>query len=57
MAYLATGTQPHAVTKAGDKAYSYDANGNMTGWDLRSAASNASRTIIWNEENRRQAGH
>ena len=50
MAYSYTGGQPHAVTKAGDKLYTYDLNGNMTGWT--STASNASRTIIWNEENR-----
>ncbi len=48
--YKYTGPQPHAVTDAGDKLYSYDKNGNMVGW--QSKTTNASRTIIWNEENR-----
>ncbi|HEY6872131.1 MAG TPA: RHS repeat-associated core domain-containing protein [Geobacteraceae bacterium] len=43
-------THPHAVTDAGDKLYSYDANGNMTGWT--SKTSGKQRTILWNEENR-----
>ncbi len=35
---------PHAVVQAGSKAYSYDANGNMTGGD--------GRTIIWSSFNK-----
>ncbi len=50
MTYLYKGTQPHAVTDAGDKLYTYDQNGNMTGWT--SKTSGAKRTITWNEENR-----
>ncbi len=42
--------KPHAVRDAGDKLYSYDDNGNMTGWT--SKTTNSARTIIWNEENR-----
>jgi RHS repeat-associated protein len=36
-------THPHAVTKAGNSTYAYDANGNMT--------SGAGRTITWNYDN------
>ena len=50
MTYLYKGAQPHAVTDAGDKLYTYDANGNMTAWT--SKTSGAKRTITWNEENR-----
>ncbi len=42
--------RPHAVTDAGDKLYAYDENGNMSGWT--SKTTKASRTIVWNEENR-----
>jgi RHS repeat-associated protein len=38
------GTKPHAVTQVGANAYTYDANGNMTGGD--------NRTITWDVENR-----
>jgi len=48
--YKYTGIQPHAVTDAGDKLYTYDSNGNMLGWT--SKTTNASRIITWNEENR-----
>ncbi len=48
--YKYTGTHPHAVTDAGDKLYSYDNNGNMTGWDNKNNGQR--RTILWNEENR-----
>ncbi|MEO0442397.1 MAG: FG-GAP-like repeat-containing protein, partial [Pseudomonadota bacterium] len=41
--YLYNG-KPHAVTKAGSKHYSYDANGNMTGGD--------GRTIQWSSFNK-----
>ena len=51
------GTQPHAVTdtkevatSAAVKDYTYDANGNMTGWTSQTSGQN--RTIVWNEENR-----
>ena len=48
--YKYTGSHPHAVTDAGDKLYSYDAGGNMTGWDDKTSGKR--RTILWNEENR-----
>jgi RHS repeat-associated protein len=48
--YKYTGQHPHAVTDAGDKLYSYDNNGNMTGWDNKKNGQR--RTITWNEENR-----
>ena len=48
--YKYGGTHPHAVTDAGDKLYSYDPAGNMTGWT--SKTNGKRRTIIWNEENR-----
>jgi RHS repeat-associated protein len=48
--YKYTGPHPHAVTDAGDKLYSYDNNGNMTGWDDKTSGKR--RTILWNEENR-----
>jgi len=50
--YVYGSSKPHAVTDAGDKLYSYDANGNMTGWT--SKTSGQKRTIQWNEENRIQ---
>lgn len=43
-------THPHAVTDAGDKLYSYDNNGNMTGWTNKTNGQR--RNILWNEENR-----
>ncbi len=42
--------KPHAVRDAGDKLYSYDAAGNMTGWTHKQNGTR--RTITWNEENR-----
>ena len=48
--YKYTGSHPHAVTDAGDKVYTYDANGNMTGWTNKH--NGTLRVITWNEENR-----
>ncbi len=48
--YAYTGTQPHAVIDDGAKIYTYDNDGNMTGWT--SKTSGQKRTILWNEENR-----
>lgn len=42
--YGANGAGPHAVTKAGNKSYSYDANGNMT--------AGAGRQIKWSSYNK-----
>jgi RHS repeat-associated protein len=44
------GGKPHAAMHVGDKAYSYDANGNQTGWNHDVNAQN--RQIAWDEENR-----
>jgi RHS repeat-associated protein len=48
--YVYGSSKPHAVTDAGDKLYSYDANGNMTGWTHKQ--NGTKRVITWNEENR-----
>ena len=48
--YIYGTNKPHAVTDAGDKLYTYDPAGNMTGWN--SKTSGQKRTILWNEENR-----
>ena len=38
------------ATSAAVKNYTYDQNGNMTGWTSQTSGQN--RTIVWNEENR-----
>jgi RHS repeat-associated protein len=43
-------TQPHAPTHIGERSYSYDANGNQSGW--QNDANGSRRTIVWNEDNR-----
>jgi RHS repeat-associated protein len=43
-------TQPHAPTHIGERSYSYDANGNQTGW--QSDVNGTRRTIVWDEDNR-----
>jgi len=48
--YAYTGRGPHAPTVIGERAYSYDGNGNQTGWD--DLTSGQRRTIVWDEENR-----
>jgi RHS repeat-associated protein len=50
--YSNTGTQPHAGVHIGNDAYTYDANGNQTGWQDDVSAQN--REITWDEENRIQ---
>lgn len=49
-AYAYAGTGPHQPTRIGDRAFSYDANGNQTGWD--DLTNGKRRTIVWDEENR-----
>ena len=44
---------PHAPSKIGDHTYTYDANGNTTGWD--DDLSGQRRNIIWDEEDRIRA--
>jgi YD repeat-containing protein len=51
--YSYASAQPHAPSLIGDRAYSYDLNGNQTGWD--SLTNGTRRTIVWDEENRIQS--
>lgn len=49
--YEYTSAQPHALTLiGGHKTYTYDANGNQTGWD--SETNGKRRNIEWDEEDR-----
>ncbi|MFD0975275.1 SpvB/TcaC N-terminal domain-containing protein [Salinimicrobium gaetbulicola] len=43
-------SQPHAPVHIGEQTYTYDANGNQTGWTHDT--SGQEREIIWDEENR-----
>ncbi len=45
--------KPHAPTHIGERSYSYDANGNQTGWEHDQNGTR--RTIVWDEENRIQS--
>ena len=49
-AYAYTGAQPHAPTQIDGRRFTYDANGNQTGWVSEKNASR--RTLVWDEENR-----
>ncbi len=51
--YKYEGEQPHAPTQIGENVYTYDANGNTTGW--QSTKNNNRRDILWDEENRIRA--
>jgi RHS repeat-associated protein len=51
--YEYNSTQPHAPSQIGELTYSYDANGNPTGW--QSTKNNQRRDILWDEENRMRA--
>ena len=42
--------QPNAPTQIGENTYTYDANGNQTGW--KSNVSGQERKVLWDEENR-----
>lgn len=44
------GQGPHQLTKNGSRTYSYDANGNMTGWV--DSVTNEKRTVTWDAEDR-----
>jgi RHS repeat-associated protein len=48
--YIYGSPKPHAVTDTGDKLYTYDPAGNMTGWTHKQNGTR--RVIYWNEENR-----
>lgn len=47
------GTKPNAPIHIGAVAYTYDANGNQSGWQHDVSAQN--RQIVWDEENRIQS--
>jgi len=51
--YEYAGYQPHAPTHIGDRTFSYDANGNQTGWEHDQNGTR--RTLVWDEENRIQS--
>jgi len=55
--YKYTSEQPHAATEVGDKLYSYDKNGNQTGWEEKAGNANTKeyRLILWDEDNRMAA--
>ncbi|MGH9893456.1 MAG: RHS repeat domain-containing protein, partial [bacterium] len=44
--------RPHAPTHIGERAYTYDANGNQLGWTHDQNGTR--RTIVWDDENRIQ---
>lgn len=44
------GEGPHQLTKNGSRSYSYDANGNMTGW--LDSVTNEKRRVTWDAEDR-----
>jgi RHS repeat-associated protein len=50
--YEYASSKPHAPTHIGDRAFTYDANGNQTGW--QSDLNKTERKISWDEENRIQ---
>jgi len=49
-AYSYGGPQPHAPTRVGERAFTYDLNGNQAGWT--SDVNGTRRTLAWDEENR-----
>ena len=48
--YTYGSSRPHAATAIGERTYSYDASGNLTGWD--DTTNGTRRRIVWTEENR-----
>jgi RHS repeat-associated protein len=52
-AYVYSQEQPHAAVHIGGQTYSYDSNGNQTGWT--DDKSGQRRKIFWDEENRIRA--
>jgi RHS repeat-associated protein len=52
-AYVYSQEQPHAAIHIGNQTYSYDSNGNQTGWT--DDKSGQRRKIFWDEENRIRA--
>ena len=48
--YAYSAQQPHAATHIGSQTYSYDADGNETGW--KDDKTGQRQTMVWDEENR-----
>lgn len=46
--YAYQAVQPHAPSLIGERAFSYDANGNQLGWE--STVNGTRRTIVWEGE-------
>jgi RHS repeat-associated protein len=53
LAYAYTGVQPHAPSHIGTQTYTYDADGNQTGWT--DDGNGQRRTIVWDDANRIQS--
>lgn len=53
LSYAYTGVQPHAPSHIGTQSYTYDADGNQTGWT--DDGNGQRRTIVWDDENRIQS--
>jgi len=51
--YAYNNQKPHAPVHIGERTYSYDDNGNQTGWT--SDVNGTRRNIVWDEENRIQS--
>lgn len=51
--YNYNAAQPHAPSHIGTQTYTYDANGNQTGWT--DDGNGQRRTIVWDDENRIQS--
>ncbi|MBT1697424.1 hypothetical protein KK083_11090 [Fulvivirgaceae bacterium PWU4] len=50
LSYTYSSEQPHAPVHIGDQTYTYDADGNQTGWTHDKTGQR--RNIMWDEENR-----
>jgi len=50
LTYTYGGTFPHQATRIGNRTYTFDLNGNLTGWADISNGQN--RTVTWDAENR-----
>jgi RHS repeat-associated protein len=50
--YAYDGPRPHAATHVGERTYTFDANGNQSGWT--NDRNGTRRVIVWDEENRIQ---
>ncbi|MHB8254361.1 MAG: RHS repeat-associated core domain-containing protein [Acidiferrobacter sp.] len=48
--YAYTGPHPHAPTVIGERIFTYDADGNQTGWT--NTQNGTDRTLTWDDENR-----